>query len=60
LTAIHPVTTNPKRPVGARIEGTLTEVFAEAEDAMHTKLAGITLAQVVRRLETSTPARRRA
>jgi DNA-binding IscR family transcriptional regulator len=46
--------------VGARIEGTLTEVFAEAEDAMHTKLAGITLEQVVRRLQTSAPARRRA
>jgi hypothetical protein len=46
--------------VGARIEATLTEVFAEAENAMHAKLAGITLEQVVRRLETSAPARRRA
>jgi hypothetical protein len=45
--------------VGARIEATLGEVFAEAEDAMHAKLAGITLAQVVRRLGTSA-ARRRA
>jgi Rrf2 family protein len=58
LFSVHP-RPNPKCPVGARIERTLTEVFAEAENAMHTKLAGITLEQVVRRLETSAPARRR-
>ena len=60
LFSVHP-RPNPKCPVGARIERTLREVFAEAEDAMHGKLAGITLAQVVRRLGTSAaPARRRA
>jgi len=59
LFSIHP-RPNPKCPVGARIEGTLSEAFAEAENAMHTKLAGITLEQVVRRLETPAPARRRA
>jgi DNA-binding IscR family transcriptional regulator len=59
LFSVHP-RPNPKCPVGARIEATLTEVFAEAENAMHAKLAGITLEQVVRRLETSSPARRRA
>jgi len=57
--SVHP-RPNPKCPVGARIEGALREVFAEAEDAMHAKLAGITLAQVVRRLATPAPARRRA
>jgi DNA-binding IscR family transcriptional regulator len=39
---------------------TLREVFAEAESALHAKLAGITLEQVVRKLGTSAPARRRA
>ena len=59
LFSVHP-RPNPKCPVGARIEGTLREVFAEAEDAMHAELAGITLAEVVRRLGRSAPARRRA
>jgi DNA-binding IscR family transcriptional regulator len=59
LFSVHP-RPNPKCPVGARIEGTLREVFAEAENAMHTKLSGITLERVVRKLETSAPARRRA
>jgi DNA-binding IscR family transcriptional regulator len=55
LFSVHP-RPNPKCPVGARIEGTLGEVFAEAEDAMHSKLAGITLEQVVRRLGKPVPA----
>jgi Rrf2 family protein len=59
LFSVHP-RPNPKCPVGARIERTLTEVFAEAENAMHAKLAGITLEHVVGRLEASAPARRRA
>ena len=59
LFSVHP-RPNPKCPVGVRIEGTLNEVFAEAEDAMHAKLAGITLQQVVRKLKASAPARRRA
>jgi len=59
LFSVHP-RPNPKCPVGARIEGTLREVFAEAEDAMHAELAGITLAEVVRRLGRSSPVRRRA
>ena len=59
LFSIHP-RPNPKCPVGARIEGTLRDVFAEAEDAMQAKLAGITLAEVVRRLGRSAPVRRRA
>lgn len=59
LFSVHP-RPNPKCPVGARIEGTLREVFAEAEDAMHAELAGITLAEVVRRLGRSSPLRRRA
>ena len=59
LFSVHP-RPNPKCPVGARIEGTLRDVFAEAEDAMHAKLAGITLAEVVRRLGRSAPVRRRA
>jgi DNA-binding IscR family transcriptional regulator len=57
--SVHP-RPNPKCPVGARIEGALREAFAEAENAMHAKLAGITLEQVIRRLETSAPAIRRA
>ena len=59
LFSVHP-RPNPKCPVGARIEGTLRDVFAEAEDAMQAKLAGITLAEVVRRLGRSAPVRRRA
>jgi Rrf2 family protein len=59
LISVHPHP-NPKCPVGARIEGTLREVFAEAENAMHAKLAGITLQQIVRRLTTAVPVRRRA
>jgi DNA-binding IscR family transcriptional regulator len=59
LFSVHP-RPNPKCPVGARIEETLSEVFAEAEDAMQAKLAGVTVAQVVRRLGTAAPARRRA
>jgi DNA-binding IscR family transcriptional regulator len=59
LFSVHP-RPNPKCPVGARIEETLSDVFAEAERAMHTKLAGITLEQVVRRLGKSVPVRRHA
>ena len=59
LFSVHP-RPNPKCPVGARIEGTLRDVFTEAEDAMQAKLAGITLAEVVRRLGRSAPVRRRA
>jgi Rrf2 family protein len=59
LISVHPHP-NPNCPVGARIEATLREVFAEAENAMHAKLAGVTLEQVVRRLVASVPARRRA
>ncbi|HET6897308.1 MAG TPA: Rrf2 family transcriptional regulator [Vicinamibacteria bacterium] len=59
LFSLHP-RPNPKCPVGARIEGTLREVFAEAEDAMHAKLAGVTMEQLVRRLGPSSSARRRA
>ena len=59
LFSVHP-RPNPKCPVGARIEGTLRDVFTEAEDAMQAKLAGITLAEVVRRLGRSAPLRRRA
>ena len=59
LFSVHP-RPNPKCPVGARIEGTLRDVFAEAEDAMEANLAGITLAEVVRRLGRSAPVRRRA
>jgi DNA-binding IscR family transcriptional regulator len=59
LFSVHP-RPNPKCPVGARIEETLSDVFAEAESAMHTKLAGITLEQVVRRLGKSVPVRRHA
>jgi DNA-binding IscR family transcriptional regulator len=59
LFSVHP-RPNPKCPVGARIEETLSDVFAEAENAMHTKLASITLEQVVRRLGKSVPARRHA
>ena len=59
LFSIHP-RPNPKCPVGVRIQRTLNEVFAEAEDAMHAKLGGITLQQVVRKLIASAPARRRA
>jgi DNA-binding IscR family transcriptional regulator len=59
LFSVHP-RPNPKCPVGARIERTLRETFAEAEGAMHAKLAGITMEQVVTRLERSAPARRRA
>jgi Rrf2 family protein len=47
--SVHP-RPNPKCPVGSRIEGTLREAFAQAESAMHAKLAGITLEQVVRKL----------
>ena len=59
LFSLHP-RPNPECPVGARIEGALSEVFTEAEDAMHTKLAGVTLEQLVRRLGQAAPARRRA
>ncbi len=59
LFSVHP-RPNPKCPVGSRIEGTLREVFAEAESALQAKLARITLEQVVRKLGTSVPARRRA
>ena len=59
LFSVHP-RPNPQCPVGARIEETLGGIFAEAESAMHTKLAGITLAQVVRRLGKAVPARRHA
>jgi DNA-binding IscR family transcriptional regulator len=59
LFSVHP-RPNPKCPVGARIEGTLRDVFTEAEDAMQAKLAEITLAEVVRRLGRSAPVRRRA
>lgn len=59
LFSIHP-RPNPKCPVDSRIEETLSDVFAEAESAMHTKLAGITLEQVVRRLGKSVPVRRNA
>jgi DNA-binding IscR family transcriptional regulator len=59
LFSVHP-RPNPKCPVGARIEQTLSEIFAEAESAMYTKLARITLEQVVRQLDTSARARRGA
>ncbi len=58
LFSIHP-RPNPQCPVGARIQGTLTRLFAAAEDALHARLAGITLAQVVRRLKAPRPARGR-
>ena len=51
---------NPKCPVGARIEETLSDIFAGAEGAMHTQLAETTLQQVVRRLGKSGRARRHA
>src|SRR4029079_3118805 len=44
LFSVHPHPT-PKCPVGARIEETLSDAFAEAEDAMHAKLAHITMQQ---------------
>ena len=59
LFSVHP-RPNPKCAVGARIEGTLREVFADAENAMHARLAGTTMAQVVRRLGTPAAGRRRA
>jgi len=59
LFSVHP-RPNPKCPVGARIGQTLSEVVAEAESAMHAKLASIALEQVVRKLETPARSRRRA
>ena len=57
--SVHP-RPNPKCPVGARIQETLSEVFEEAQGALERKLAGISLEAVVRKLEKSAPARRRA
>ena len=59
LFSVHP-RPNPKCPVGARIEQTLGEIFTDAENAMHAKLASVTLEQVVRKLKSSAPARRHA
>ena len=59
LFSVHP-RPNPKCPVGARIGETLSDALVEAESAMHTKLAGVTLEQVVRRLGKSAPVRRHA
>jgi DNA-binding IscR family transcriptional regulator len=59
LFSVHP-RPNPQCPVGARIEQTLGGLVAEAEDAMHAKLAGVTLEQVVRRLGRPGAVRRRA
>ena len=57
--SVHP-RPNPRCPVGARIQGTLSEVFGEAQGALERKLAGISLEAVVRKLEKSAPAGRRA
>lgn len=59
LFSVHP-RPNPKCPVGARIEGTLREVFADAENAMHAKLAETTMEQLVRKLGAPAAGRRRA
>ncbi len=56
--SVHP-RPNPKCPVGSRIEETLSQIFANAERAMHAKLEGVTLDQVVRKLSAG-PGRRTA
>ena len=49
LFAIHP-NPNPKCPVGANIQATLENEFAEAQRAMEARLAQTTMEDVVRRL----------
>jgi Rrf2 family protein len=50
--SVHP-RPNPKCPVGSRIEQTLSQIFTNAERAMHAKLEAVTLDHVVRRLSAA-------
>lgn len=54
--SIHP-RPNPKCPVGARIQETLSEVFTNAERAMQANLAAVTVGQLVRRLKSASARR---
>lgn len=42
---------NPRCPVGARIQGVLDDVFAQAQAALEAQLAGVSLADVGRALQ---------
>ena len=49
---------NHKCPVGAKIESILQGVFAKAQTAMETELAGVSLADVHRQLHAVCPGRK--
>ncbi len=48
--SIHP-RPNPKCPIGASIQGTLEKVFGEAQAAMESRLAGVTMDEVLHELQ---------
>jgi DNA-binding IscR family transcriptional regulator len=59
LFAVHP-NPNPACPVGAGIQATLERAFGEAQRAMEDRLAGMTLAEIVRDLRAEAATRRAA